>query len=233
MIDGMANGTTTRRTSAQPCTPKLRAASTTRLSTLRTPFEVLRYMGNNVASPIKQDLGRLADAEPDDEEEDDGGVGNHAQHLHGARRRAPRRAGSGPPRCRGSGRSRRRAPGRRRRGGRRRRCRPAGLRGSSSCTKACQVACGVDRVVEGMTPVAVRIHQAAKIDTGTIRRSATDQRRGRRPTSPTGSRTSPGTGVAASVGAPLGAGAAGPIVSSSGRAAWSVTRCRLPCRRSC
>ena len=64
-----------------------------------------------------------------------------------------------------------------------------------------------------MTPVPVRIHQAAKTETGTRRRSATDQRRGRRPTSPTGSRTSPGTGVAASVGAP-GAGASGPTVSS-------------------
>ena len=81
-----------------------------------------------------------------------------------------------------------------------------------SCTKACQVAVGVDSVVDGMTPVPVRIHQAAKTDTGTMRRSATDQRRGRRPTSPTGSRTSPGTGVAASVGAP-GTGASGPTVS--------------------
>ncbi len=53
MMEGMARGTTTRRISCHPSTPKLRAASTTRRSTLRTPLKVLRYMGNKVASAIR------------------------------------------------------------------------------------------------------------------------------------------------------------------------------------
>ena len=53
MMDGMARGTTTRRTSCRPSTPKLRAASTTRRSTLRTPLNVLRYMGNSVAKAMR------------------------------------------------------------------------------------------------------------------------------------------------------------------------------------
>ena len=43
----------------------------------------------------------------------------------------------------------------------------------SRSVKASQVAGGVDSVVDGMTPVAVRIHQAAKTETGMTRRSGT------------------------------------------------------------
>jgi hypothetical protein len=40
MMKGIAGGTTTRRTGGQPRTPKLRAASTTQRSMLRTPLHV-------------------------------------------------------------------------------------------------------------------------------------------------------------------------------------------------
>ncbi len=55
-IDGMASGTTTWRTKRRPPNPKLRADSTTRRSTLRTPLEVFRYMGKSVARPMRRTL---------------------------------------------------------------------------------------------------------------------------------------------------------------------------------
>ena len=153
---------------------------------------------------------------------------------HATRPGAPHPVESGRPRCRESARCPR--PGRARRG-------TAGGHADvaqevvvvrSSCTKACQVAGGVDRVVEGMTSVAVKIHQAANTETGTRRRRATDQRRGRRPTSPTGNRPAAGTGVATGgSGAPPGAGASGPSVTAPGCVAWRVTRSLPPCPPSC
>ncbi len=62
---------------------------------------------------------------------------------------------------------------------------------SRSCTKADQVALGVESVVGGITPVSVRIHQAAKIAIGKTRRTASERRRVRCRPSPTGRCTRP------------------------------------------
>ena len=82
-MEGMASGTTTRRTSA----PALHAEGARRLD---HPLVDVAHAVRRVEVHREQrgqadqrDLGRLTDAEPNDEEEDDGGVGDHAQHLHG------------------------------------------------------------------------------------------------------------------------------------------------------
>ena len=81
-IEGMAKGITTLRTRRRPRRPNDWAASTTLRSTFRTPFEVLRYIGNSVASAIRRYFETSPIPDPHDEQEDYGGEGDGAEHLH-------------------------------------------------------------------------------------------------------------------------------------------------------
>ena len=144
----MASGTTTWRTSCQPS----QAEAAGRLDD--PPVHVAHAVGGvevhgeQRGQGDEEHLGRLADAEPDDEQEDDGGVGDHPEHLQRRSRGAPRRDGYRPtmmPRMRPM-------PGaegeaERRRGERRCRCRPSRSWWRSRSTKASHVAAGVDSVV--------------------------------------------------------------------------------------
>ena len=146
-MDGMASGTIDLADQAPALQPE--AAGRLDHAAVHVAHAVggVEVHGEQRGQTDEEHLGRLADAEPDDEQEDQGGVGDACAASAAAHRGAPRPGGQAHDDPEGQADPGAERQTHRRRGGRRRRCRRAGPDGGAGRVKASHVAAGVESVV--------------------------------------------------------------------------------------
>ncbi len=221
-MDGMASGTITLAHQ----TPAAQAEAARRLDDAAVDVAHavggVEVHGEQRGQADEEHLGRLADAEPDDEEEDDGGVGDHAQHLEGRIEQLLAETGQADDDPEDQP-----EPGAEREAERGAPDRDADV--AEQVLVAEQVDEGVPRRGRrgqawwrGSSRVAVRSHQAAKTETGMRRRSAHRGAGAAGACVTRGRRTRPG---------PAAPGPA-PGGQRAERRAWPVGHGRAPRRRA-